>query len=303
MQNEDLPVCAQLAQTAYRAEKAVHPALPDVPDDSFLPLLADILPEKHAYLAKEDGRIVGYLCFTGAFEGAFGNCRGVFSPLHASAFYGSQPGRTLSALLSHAMESLYAQGVTSFALSCYAHDERTLHALALNGFGIRCCDLMARTKLCATPPDSIELRPMRTEDIPQVLKLYRGLEAHMNRIPVCMPQERLTEQDLAAQDILIACANDMPIACLALEKGGETYLDNQSGTMHIGRTYCHPDFRGTGATAALVAYASDQLHQQDVKFLGVTCETLNPPAYRFWQKHFIPFTYSAVRRLDERLLP
>lgn len=97
MQNEDLPVCAQLAQTAYRAEKAVHPALPDVPDDSFLPLLADMLPEKHAYLAKEDGRIVGYLCFTGAFDGAFGNCRGVFSPLHASAFYGSQPERTRSA--------------------------------------------------------------------------------------------------------------------------------------------------------------------------------------------------------------
>lgn len=91
------PSAHSLHGAAYRAEKAFHPALPDVSDDSFLPLLANMLPEKHAYLAKEDGRIVGYLCFTGAFDGAFGNCRGIFSPLHTSVFYGSQPERTRSA--------------------------------------------------------------------------------------------------------------------------------------------------------------------------------------------------------------
>lgn len=34
---------------------------------------------------------------------------------------------------------------------------------------------------------------------------------------------------------------------------------------------------------------------------GVDCETLNPTALRFWRKYFRPYTYSYIRRLDERV--
>ena len=44
----------------------------------------------------------------------------------------------------------------------------------------------------------------------------------------------------------------------------------------------------------------EHLAAQGVPLLGVDCETLNPPAFRCWSKRFAPFTYSFVRRLDER---
>ncbi len=37
-------------------------------------------------------------------------------------------------------------------------------------------------------------------------------------------------------------------------------------------------------------------------YLGVDCETLNPTALRFWGKYFDNYTYSYIRRLDERVV-
>ena len=56
---------------------------------------------------------------------------------------------------------------------------------------------------------------------------------------------------------------------------------------------------GEGLDALLDAAQRD-LATQGVPLLGVDCETLNPPAFRCWSKRFAPFTYSFVRRLDER---
>ena len=56
---------------------------------------------------------------------------------------------------------------------------------------------------------------------------------------------------------------------------------------------------GEGLDALLDAAQRD-LAAQGVPLLGVDCETLNPPAFRCWSKRFAPFTYSFVRRLDER---
>lgn len=303
MTPEDIPCCAALAQRAYLSEKNVHPMLPDVSDSLFSPLLASMLQNGNAWIAQEDGQTVGYLSFTGAFEGAFGNCRGVFSPVHASAFFGAKPERTLTELISRAMEALCAQRVTSYAISRYAHEERTLRTLVLSGFGIRGCDLMTRPKPVSVDLPGFTLRSMSAKDVPHVLKLYRGLEAHMTHAPVCMKQNIWTEQDLfwRGRNVLVACTQGEPIACLTLEKDGETYLDELPNAIHIGRTYCRPEFRGRGVMAALVACAGDQAYRRGFDYLGVDCETLNPSAYGFWQKHFIPFTYSAVRRLDERL--
>lgn len=52
-----------------------------------------------ALIAYEDSQPVGFLSFMGAFDGAFGDCKGVYSPLHGGFFGGSRPERTTSALL------------------------------------------------------------------------------------------------------------------------------------------------------------------------------------------------------------
>lgn len=39
-----------------------------------------------------------------------------------------------------------------------------------------------------------------------------------------------------------------------------------------------------------------------IKRIGVDCETINPTAFRFWGKYFDSYTYSFIRRIDERIM-
>ena len=64
--------------------------------------------------------------------------------------------------------------------------------------------------------------------------------------------------------------------------------------------YLRYEFRGTGIFTKLLGYTFDCLRESNIPLCGVDCESINPEAYGFWTKHFTPYTYSLVRRLDER---
>lgn len=74
-----------LSRRARDAECAANPLLSALrrgaPEPDFFGL--------DALIAYEDSQPVGFLAFTGAFDGAFGDCKGVYSPLHGGFFGGS----------------------------------------------------------------------------------------------------------------------------------------------------------------------------------------------------------------------
>ena len=299
---EDLAVCTEMALEAYARERAANPVLTEARAEDLSGPLKWVLEQGLGWLALEDGTAVGFLAFCPPHDGMFGDCRGVFSPVHASAFGGSDPERTLTALLGAATEELYAQGVTSVGISRYAHEEATLRGLCLSGYGIRCCDLMRRVETTEKAPLPYEVRAMHAGEEEAVARLANALEEHMERTPVLLPQNRVTAQMVADWDaVYVACDGGGAFAFLIVEEGGETFVDDLPGTRHVGKAYCEPGHRGGGAMPALLAAAQRDLAAQGIARLGVDCETLNPPAYRFWRRHFSAFTYSAVRRLDERL--
>ena len=76
----DASLLLALSRRALDAECAAHPLL-SAPEPDFSGL--------DALIAYEDSQPVGFLAFTGAFDGAFGDCKGVYSPLHGGFFGGS----------------------------------------------------------------------------------------------------------------------------------------------------------------------------------------------------------------------
>ena len=74
-----------LSRRALDAECATNPLLSALrrgaPEPDFSGL--------DALIAYEDSQPVGFLSFMGAFDGAFGGCKGVYSPLHGGFFGGS----------------------------------------------------------------------------------------------------------------------------------------------------------------------------------------------------------------------
>ena len=81
----DASLLLALSRRALDAECAANPLLSvlrrGAPEPDFSGL--------DALIAYEDSQPVGFLAFTGAFDGAFGDCKGVYSPLHGGFFGGS----------------------------------------------------------------------------------------------------------------------------------------------------------------------------------------------------------------------
>lgn len=176
----------------------------------------------------------------------------------------------------------------------------------LSGFGARCCDLIRRVKMSKERPLPYAVRRAEKHELPRIAALENALNRHMGACPVYMPKPFYTPESYLREveeehlAVYAAFDGDEPVAHLAVHPGGETFLDQNPASRHIGAAYCRPETRGHGLIDALLDAAQRDLAAQDVPLLGVDCETPNPPAFRCWSKRFVPFTYSFVRRLDER---
>ena len=219
---------------------------------------------------------------------------------------GSRPERTLSALLDASLARAAAQGATQILLTRYAHETEIQRELVLSGFGARCCDLIRRVKVPKERLLPYAVRRAEKHELPRIAALENALNRHMGACPVYMPKPFYTPESYLREveeehlAVYAAFDGDEPVAHLAVHPGGETFLDQNPASRHIGAAYCRPEYRGNGLIDALLDAAQRDLAAQGVPLLGVDCETLNPPAYRCWSKRFAPFTYSFVRRLDER---
>ncbi|MDD3867335.1 MAG: GNAT family N-acetyltransferase [Eubacteriales bacterium] len=97
--------------------------------------------------------------------------------------------------------------------------------------------------------------------------------------------------------------DDRIVAFLRIERCGETFVSESPAYLHVNGAYCLPEFRGQGLYPALINHALNWLKTENILRLGVDYETINPAADRFWSRHFHPYCYTVVRRIDEHALP
>ena len=67
--------------------------------------------------------------------------------------------------------------------------------------------------------------------------------------------------------------------------------------------FCLPEYRGRGIMQGMLDACINVLSMEGFRLLGVDFESFNPAARGFWLKHFVPYTNSLVRRIDESALP
>ncbi len=300
-----------LAQIEYSAECKKCEGLEEKDYyNEFINRISQLFEGKYGLVAIEDNRLVGYLSFWGGFEGQFGNVRGSFSPLFGSAFGGSNRGKIASLLFEQVSKQMVQDKICSFAICKYAHDEEIAKSLVLNGFGIRCSDAIRRlTKPITIISDGeITYSEVSYNEIEALLNLRNKLTRHMNQSPIYFPLPEVTMEQLEKcfkdreSRFFIAKHGDKIIGYMEIIDDGETFISETTDVQHICGAFFDEDYRGRGIAAGLLGYVIKVLHKEEVKYLGVDCETLNPTALRFWQKYFDNYTYSFVRRIDERIL-
>ncbi len=259
-----------------------------------------------------DGKLVGYLLFAGPWDGMFGNVKGVFSPLGGSAFsyeYENR-GKLASMLFAAVAQELADAGIFSCALSRYAHDEEVAKSFVLNGFGIRCMDAV---KSVGAPEvqnvsNDMQFEELTGEQFGEVAHLQRGLHRHLLNAPVFFPVPDCGFEAWFAEwikretmRIFAARAEGRVIGFISVDEEGENFITEYEGMKNICGAYFEEAYRGSGIAQGLLSFVCDTLEAEGVTHVGVDCETMNPTALRFWDKYFMPYTYSFARRFDERV--
>lgn len=263
----------------------------------------------------ENGKLTGYMLFTGPCDGFFGNCDGAFSPLGCSwisqNLLPEQRSDLMSRLLQKSMEILVGKKITSIALCEPVWDNDISKVLSLNGFGIRCSDAVMQIKdgdfKCRRNCDSdVIFEELSPEKINLIKPLFSELEEHLASSPCFFPPEKncfeLWTGRYGAR-IIVAKAGEKIAGHIAFtDTEGENFISKSSGLLNICGMFVKKEFRAKGIADGLLKTVYEAAQNLGKNFLGVDYETLNPNALHFWPKYFEPYTYSWHRRIDERIL-
>jgi GNAT superfamily N-acetyltransferase len=301
----------KLAQTQYNMEQKHIEALYEKDyKDVLTNLLSELFRSNYGLAAIEKGKLIGYLGFWGGIEGFFGNVKGAFSPLFGNAYSGTDRERLASLLFQHASEQMVKNEIFCYAICSYAHDPEVMKALCLSGFGVRCSDAIR----CTDKPLDIKINTdynyeeIHYSEAGCLLSLANGLVRHLGSSPTYFPADDFTEESFLKRCVRkqsrIFTVKDKKeiIGYLEFTKCGETFISEEKDMLNICGAYLKEEYRGRNILQSLLAFATEALKKEDIKRLGVDCETLNPTALRFWGKYFDNYTYSFVRRIDERIL-
>lgn len=263
--------------------------------------------------AMENGRMVGYLCAFGPFRGMFGTYGtpfedqfvGVFSPIEAHGVAGNAPPRTWQRMYQAAAEKWAQAGALYHAVSLYEHDTEAKAALFRYGFGQRCADAVRQVMpLHADPVHGVRCCELPAGSGDMVRSLREKLDKHLCQSPCFMVRTEdgrrawLDEVKHRRSRLFAAMSDGKPVAFIEVTDDGENFITESRSMLNICGAYCETAWRGKGVSRLLLDHILCKLQGEGVQYLGVDYETMNPTAVGFWEKYFVPYTASLVRRID-----
>lgn len=299
----------KLAMVEYDTEcKRCGHLIKDNYKENLQELITTLFKGKYGMMALEEGKLLGYLCFYGPWNGFFGDVKGAFSPLGGSSFTGSDRNKMASLLFEKASEKLVKDEICSIAICAYAHDEEIAKSLIMNGFGIRCSDAIRDLNINMNlniKPNNIQFLELDSKEYREIRSLKIQLAKHLSKGPIFFPTNiRRIEEWLNNDErrIFIAKENDKIIGYIEICDEGENFITENKSMKNICGAYFNKEYRNKEVAANLLNYICKKLKSEGIRYLGVDCETLNPNALRFWGKYFENYTYSFHRRIDERII-
>ena len=315
---------AKIALSEYLEERSSVPVLPDFNFyESLYSLISELADSDLGTVALENGKVIGYLTCYQPMQNHFGTTPGVFSPLHGHGTVKENRAKIYSWLYQKASEKWVRKGILSHAISLYAHSE-AIQSFFWNGFGLRCVDAIRKVE----PITSNEYRgakfcELSKDEIEQVVPLKNQLIKHLQKTPMFIPlffqwdiQQVKEENERRGSRFFVIQVNGETAAFVEIMASGENFACDHTGMMNICGAYMLPEYRSQAAWASsrqslrpasgmftkLLSFLMDTLGTEGYTHCGVDFESFNYTASGFWLKHFTPYTYSVVRRIDERIL-
>ncbi len=309
MEQEHLQGALKLVLEGYREEKEAVPFLPEEKEllESIQSPLKAMLAQEKGLVAMQEDRVMGFIIGYSA-ERLFGNCRGIYVPLFGQGAKKERRQAIYRDLYARAAEQWVEEEKFTHAITFFAHDREAIDTWFWLGFGLRCVDAIRKTELIETSCRKIDVKKAEFEDLPLITSLYEDHCSYYCHSPIFMqkscenPLQEL-EEWLAEENhhLWFALEGGKPLGYMQLEPTGETFVSTHPQVMNITGAFVEEKARCRGTGRVLLAATQQWLQEKDYLLCGVDFESLNIAGSKFWNRFFVPYTFSLVRRIDERL--
>jgi len=325
MNHNHIEYAAKVALAEYHEEyNAVPLLLKGDYYSNLCKMISELIDLNLGTVAIEDGKVIGFLTCYHPMNNHFGTTLGTFSPIHAHGAVKENRRRIYSRLYQVAAEKWVGQGILSHAIVLYAHNNEAVESFFWNGFGLRCVDAIRGVEPIASNeyPSAIFCE-LSMDEIGQVVPLKNQLIKHLQNTPMFIPlffqrdiQQVKEENERRGSRFFVIKINGETVAFIEIMASGENFACEDSKTMNICGAYMLPEYRNQDAWASskqsfrpasgmftkLLAFLINTLAAEGYARCGVDFESFNPTASGFWLKYFTPYTYSLVRRIDDRII-
>jgi GNAT superfamily N-acetyltransferase len=273
--------------------------------------LLKFVDNKNTLIALENGKVVGFLnaYLINEFKGT---ARGALSmpPLHG-ILDGYDKTYLYNELYRRAADLWVKNDCYTHCIVFYANDVDVIDNWFMNGFGMFVIDAVRPIEyiILSDYQEGIIFRKAEKGDLVNMIPLFQGIEKHLVDTPIFLCYHESEDYIKEYTDWLEVEGNNLWIAVKDQEFIGylktntsEINLDelNDGKTMAINGAYVLPEYRGNQIMARLVNLAMKWAMDQGLSRCSTDFESANIEGRRFWLRHFIPYAYSMIRRIDER---
>lgn len=294
---------------AYEKERNAVPCLPESDFHDYLKNSIQYLFDNGSGIAAINGnRLIGFL--SGYVVGNFfGKYSGVYCPVFGHGAIGENSMQIYRDIYKNAAQLWVKNSYLTHAITVFAHDQELVNAWFWQGFGLRCIDAIRETSKISVKEASIKIKKSSIEDAEELADIHTQHNLYYRESPIFMPKESadavkeycswLSKEN---HHEWIAYRNNIPVGVMGIAPSAETFVSDHPSVMNIKAAYVAENERSTGIGAILLNTVQEWLLQNGYPLCGVDFESINPLGSSFWIKYFSPYTYSLVRRIDERVL-
>lgn len=273
-------------------------------------LLTGMIDHNLGSVAIDKNKVVGFITCYAPINNFFGNVKGAFSPIHGHAVIKENRSYIYSKLYQHVADKWVNNDILSHGIALYSHNNTAIESFFHNGFGLRCVDAINLIEpLCLEINNkNITMEEITIDEINCLFELNNNLILHFLESPTFFPKLIYSKQEFKKKSLarksrfFVAKDSNKAIGFIEITDSGENFTCDDNKTVNICGAYLLKDYRGKDIFRDLLSYTATILQKEKYHRCGVDFESINPTADRFWIKHFKPYTYSMVRRIDERIV-
>lgn len=313
LKKDNIEEVAAIISNNYKNTRETLPILSDKYEniEMHIKRIEKYVDNSNFIVAIESGRVAGFINgfsideFKGTVKGALSlpSLHGVVDGYDKNYLY-SELYRRVSDLWANS-------NCYTHAVMLYANDKNTIDSWVMNGFGMIVIDAVRPIEEITIPniDDNILIRRADVSDLIDMEHLFKGLDKHLYSSPIYL-YDHVSENYVLEYkgwlktegNILWVAEVDNKIIGYLKTNTTEINMDelDDGYTMGINGAYALPEYRGQHIMSRLLNVAIQWANTKGLKRCSTDFESANIEARRFWLKHFTPYCYSMIRRIDER---